>query len=304
VGSRGHLELLHEAVAAPLVLGGLPNRPELAFPERHLGLVTASAAGLPDERLAAWARAAEEWIDLDALLDVARSAPPLELAAEPAGSGPRVRCRIGLAFDEAFHFYYEDNLARLAALGAELVRFSPLHDPRLPDVDGLYLGGGYPEEHAAELAANAGMRAAIRAFAASGRPVYAECGGLMALATAIRGRDGREHEAVGLVPGVAVVRDRLQALGYVEVTTRSPSLLGPPGVHLRGHQFRYSELVDVPASLPRAYTLARRRGPPLAEGYAPALNVLASYVHVHWESCPAAAEALVAACTVAKAQPR
>jgi cobyrinic acid a,c-diamide synthase len=296
VGGRGHLELLREAVARPPVLGGLPKRPELSFPERHLGLVTASAAVLPDGGLAAWARAAEEWIDLDALLAVAEAAPPLELAMSPARPSPRRRCRIGLAFDEAFHFYYQDNLARLEALGAELVRFSPLHDATLPAVDGLYLGGGYPEVHAAALEANTAMRSAMRDFAASGRAIYAECGGLMALATAIRDRDGREHAAVGLVPGVAVVRDRLQALGYVEVTTRSPSLLGPPGVRFRGHQFRYSELIDVPDTLPRAFTLTRRRGPSLAEGYAPAPNVLASYVHAHWASCPAAAEALVAAC--------
>src|SRR6266511_3577399 len=98
----------------------------------------------------------------------------------------------------------------------------------------------------------ANVRAAVRTFAASGRPIYAECGGLMALASAIRTRDGREHEAFGLVPGVAVVHDRLRALGYAEVTNRGPSLLGPPGVRFRGHQFRYSDLVGVPADVPRS----------------------------------------------------
>lgn len=293
VGSRGHLELLREAVTTPPMLGGLPARDDLAFPERHLGLVTAASA-LGDEQLAAWARVAEEWLDLDGLLALARTAPPLEVAAAAAGRATGPRCRIGVAFDEAFHFYYEDNLARLEAAGAELVRFSPVHDARLPDVDGLLLGGGYPEVHAAALAANRSMREAVRAFAAAGRPVYAECGGLMYLASRIRTADSREHDMVGLIPGVAVVRDRLQALGYAEVTTRAATILGPAGLRFRGHQFRYSEL-EVPPSVPRAYAVSGRRGAPLEEGYTSG-SVLASYVHAHWASCPAAAEGLVAAC--------
>jgi cobyrinic acid a,c-diamide synthase len=299
VGSEGHLALLRAAAAAPPVAGGLPDRPDLGFPERHLGLVTASDAALPETRLAAWARLAEAWLDVDALLAAARGAPPLELPAGVATPAAAPRCRIGLAHDEAFHFYYEDNLARLAALGATLVRFSPLRDAALPAVDGLYLGGGYPEEHAPALAANGAMRAAIRVFVASGRPVYAECGGLMALARAIRTRDGREHEAYGILPGVAVLRDGLQALGYAEVTTRAPSLLGPAGVRFRGHQHRFSELVGVPESVPRAYDVAAG-GPSAPEGYQPVPNVLASYVHAHWASCPSAPAALVAACARAR----
>ncbi|MGC4000285.1 MAG: cobyrinate a,c-diamide synthase [Anaeromyxobacter sp.] len=292
VGSRGHLELLREAVTGPPVMGGLPARDELAFPERHLGLVTAAEA-LPDERIRAWGALAEEWLDLDALLALASTAAPVEAPGAPASVMGR-RCRIGVAQDEAFHFYYADNLARLEALGAELVPFSPVRDAWLPEVDGLLLGGGYPEEHAGALEANRSMREAIRGFAAAGRPIYAECGGLMYLATALRGRDGREHQMVGLVPGVAVVRDRLQALGYAEVTTRAPSLLGPAGLVFRGHQFRYSEL-EVDPAVERVYQLARRRGAPLLEGYRVG-SVLASYVHAHWASCPEVARALVEAC--------
>lgn len=296
VGGPGHLALLREAVAAPPVVGGLPAAPELALPERHLGLLSATPEVLPDARVAAWGRLAEEWLDVDALLAAARAAPPLDVPAPARAPDAAGACRIGVAFDEAFHFYYEDNLARLEALGATLVRFSPLRDAGLPEVDGLYLGGGYPEEHAAALAANRGVREAVRAFVAAGRPVYAECGGLMALARAIRTRDGREHEALGVLPGVAVVHERLQAIGYVEVTTRAPSPVGPGGTRFRGHQFRYSELVGVPGAVPRVYEVARPGGPPAVEGYLPAPNVLASYVHAHWASCPGAAEAFVRAC--------
>jgi cobyrinic acid a,c-diamide synthase len=295
VGSERHLSLLREALAAPPVLGGFPARGDLAFPERHLGLRTADEGVLPEAHLDAWGAAAEEWLDLDALLALARSAPPLEAAAEPRPSAPE-RCRIGVAFDEAFHFYYEDNLARLTALGARLVRFSPLHDRQLPEVDGLYLGGGYPEEHAAALAGNAAMRDAVRGFAASGRPVYGECGGLMALCEAIRTRDGATWPMLGLLPGTAVMQERLAALGYVEVETRAPTLLGHAGLRLRGHQFRYSVLEGVPDDQGRAYALRQRRdGTPALEGYARG-SVLGSYVHAHWSSCPEAAAGFVESC--------
>ncbi|HEX9288406.1 MAG TPA: cobyrinate a,c-diamide synthase [Anaeromyxobacteraceae bacterium] len=213
IGGRGHLDLLRAALPAPAVLGGFPEQPELAFPERHLGLRSADRDVLPDALLGRWAEAAEAWLDLDELLAIARSAPSIAVPTTGAAARREERCRIGVAFDEAFHFYYEDNLARLESLGARLVRFSPLHDAVLPDLDGLYLGGGYPELHAAALAANASMRVAVRAFASAGRPVYAECGGLMYLASAIRTLEGRSFPMVGLVPGVAAMRDRLAALG-------------------------------------------------------------------------------------------
>jgi cobyrinic acid a,c-diamide synthase len=209
-----------------------------------------------------------------------------------------VRCRIGLARDEAFHFYYDDNLAQLEAEGAEIVPFSPLGDAVLPDIDGLYLGGGYPEVHAERLAANASMLASVRAFAARGGPVYAECGGLMYLSDAIVTLDGARHAMAGLVPGEARMSARLQALGYVEVETQAPSILGEAGTRFRGHQFRYSELVPQP-SVDRVYAVrARRGGEELAEGYSSraARNVLASYVHAHWASNPAVARSFVESC--------
>jgi cobyrinic acid a,c-diamide synthase len=295
IGGERHLALLREALATSAVLGGFPELPELAFPERHLGLHTADASAAPEARLDAWGQAAEEWLDVGGLLALARSAPPLAASATPPAPRPE-RCRIGIAFDEAFHFYYEDNLARLEALGARLVRFSPLHDAALPEVDGLYLGGGYPEEHAEALAANAPMQRALRAFAASGRPVYGECGGLMALCDAIRTRDGSTYKMLGLLPGTAVMQDRLAALGYVEIETRADTPLGRAGLRLRGHQFRYSELQSVAAELPHAYALQRRRGgPPALEGYLRG-SVLGSYVHVHFASCPEAAAGLVDSC--------
>src|SRR5207302_295870 len=174
---------------------------------------------------------------------------------------------------------YDDNLARLGALGAELVPFSPIADAALPDVDGVYLGGGYPEAHAAALAANAPMRASLRAFAERGGPVYAECGGLMYLADAVRTTDGATHAMVGLVAGTAIMHDKLQALGYVEVETQRRTILGGAGLRMRGHQFRYSTLEGGAGD---AYSVRKRRGGATAlEGYGGgygAGNVLGSYV--------------------------
>jgi len=310
VGSQGHLEILRSAcrhASAPPVLGGLPEKTALAFPERHLGLRTADETTIPDAQLDAWAALLDEWMPPESLLRIAREAAPLALPDEkPVAIGPSGvrRCRLGIAFDAAFHFYYEDNLRRLEQAGAELVRFSPVADRALPPgLDGLYLGGGYPEVHAAALADNAPMREQIRALARAGAPVYAECGGLMYLAQAIRTLDGKQHPMVGLVPGVAVMAERLQALGYVEVETQRRTVLGGAGLRLRGHQFRYSTLEGAETG-ELAYSVRRRRGGTVdREGYG-AGNVLASYVHAHWASNPTCAEGLVASCLAfAQARP-
>ena len=294
VGSRGHLEILRRALSDLPVLGGLPNEPALTFPERHLGLRTADEQAVPDSILAELGSVTGEWSDLDAILTVARAALPVscELSVK-AGAASSSRCRIGVAFDEAFHFYYEYNLHLLKSLGAELVYFSPISDQDLPEVHGLYLGGGYPEIYAEALAANRSMRERISAFAAAGGTVYAECGGLMYLCDAIETLDGQRYPMAGVIPAQAVMHERLQALGYVEVETQAASALGPAGLRFRGHQFRYSELRPLEEPIDRAYRIVRRRdGQVVPEGYT-VKNTLASYVHAHWASNPMIAQSLV-----------
>jgi len=296
VGSRGHLDLLRKAAASPAVVGGFLEETALTFPQRHLGLKTASSEDLPETLFAAWGERAEEWLDVDAILSVCRAAPPLpDLPVVQTRAARETRCRVGLAFDEAFHFYYEDNLRRLEQLGAELVRFSPMVDSRLPDVDGLYFGGGYPEVYASELAGNLALRREVAAFARGGGPVYAECGGLMYLCAAIRTLSGDVHAMVGLIDAEVEMRDRLQALGYVEVETQAATALGPAGLRFRGHQFRYSDL-HIRGDVECAYSVRKRRsGDVVREGYR-IENTLASYVHAHWASNPLLAEGFVAAC--------
>jgi cobyrinic acid a,c-diamide synthase len=300
VGSAGHLELLASACAEPAVLGGLVRASTGEFPSRHLGLHAARDA-VDARELDAWAERFRACSDVARVLAVARAAPPLRVPALLHQTARARRCRVGVAWDAAFSFYYPYNLQLLESLGAELVRFSPIADAALPDVDGLYIGGGYPELHAETLSANTAMRAAIRRHAEQGRPLYAECGGLMYLSEAIVTEAGTRHAMVGVVAGEAVMQPSLAALGYVEVETCAPSIVGPAGVRFRGHQFRYSELRT--SEVGRCYVLRTGRGAESREGYGTS-NVLASYVHAHWASCHAAAEELVASCERAARAPQ
>jgi cobyrinic acid a,c-diamide synthase len=313
VGGSAHLRMLADACAGEgvAVLGGLPCVPGLAIPERHLGLHLAGEVGGP-AAYDAFARAAREHLDLDALVRLARPggharaasdrrrnvapAPPATTSASPA------RCRIAVARDEAFCFYYEDNLELLRAAGAEIVEWSPLVAERLPaGVDGLYFGGGYPELHASTLEAARGLREDLRRFAARGGMIYAECGGFMFLQRAIRLLDGREAAMAGVFPGVAAMRPRLVAIGYREYAMT----LDGRELTVRGQEFRHSELVDWPGSPVLDAEEVRLLSPPAsvapsgAEGFA-WRRVVAGYAHLHFASAPELAELLVARAAAAR----
>jgi cobyrinic acid a,c-diamide synthase len=298
VGSKGHLELLRQACERPPVLGGMPADQKLSFPERHLGLLAADDRSVPESLLASWSDIVTQWCDLDAIAALARSAEPLNAQRSgPAAASHRIKCKIAVAFDEAFHFYYVDNLSRLEQAGAQLVMFSPIHDAHLPDVDGIYIGGGYPEAYAEQLAANTTMRREIASFAAAGGVVYGECGGLMYLCSELRTLDGRDHPMCAVVPARTEMYDRLQALGYVEVRTHRQSILGAAGTQFRGHQFRYSRLTPFSSAPQSAFRIIRRYGGDQADEGFQIGNTIASYVHAHWASNPAAPMALVDACS-------
>jgi cobyrinic acid a,c-diamide synthase len=289
VAGETHWRWLREAVTArcrAVPLGYLPSRDSIALPERHLGLVTAAEHGLAGPLLDELSEAMATSIDVDCLLALARSNVPPAPAVTPDPSA-RGRARIGVARDPAFQFYYPANLDLLRIAGAELVFWSPLRDAELPDVDALYLGGGYPEIHASELAANRPMREAVRAFAAAGRPVYAECGGLLYLAEALEDESGRLHPMVGLLPTIGRMAPKCLTLGYAEVEVTRETPLGPAGTTARGHEFHASRIDPVPEWVPRAYTVRAGGGAPArAEGYLMG-ETLMSYVHLHFGSNPA-----------------
>lgn len=301
-GGEGHYRLLCEAVASSRLrvrpLGHLPRRDDLAMPERHLGLHMAAEGHLGPDFFTRLADAVETGIDLGAVLDLTRSSRRIAPAPDTRRI-PRqnVRARIGVARDEAFQFYYEDNLEALRAAGAELVFFSPLRDRTLPvDLGGLYLGGGYPELYAGSLSHNEPMLRDLRAFANAGRPIYAECGGLMLLCREIEDPRGRRHPVAGLLPVAARLRRDGVVLRYTEVETVRPTLLGPPGTNVRGHEFHASVIDEPPPAFDRAYELrGRRRESVGREGYARG-NLLASYVHLHFGSHTAVAASIVRVC--------
>ena len=295
VGSPSHLALLKEACRDVPVLGGFVKNPQAAFAERYLGLK--AARGASSAVIAPWAEAAKVGLDLSAIRQLASSRAFIGAhSAEAIGTTPSPRrCRIAIARDDAFDFYYAENLRLLEDAGAELVFVSPLTDAHLPSVDGLYFGGGYPELHGATLAANQSFMADVRNLAAAGAPIYAECGGLIYLASAVQLLGGECWPMLGLLPGTVRLHDKLMALGYAEVEIQAPTLFGGAGLRFRGHQFRYSELAAVPTDVARVYSVRRRRaGDVTLEGYAPRANILASYVHAHWASNELLAHGFVA----------
>ena len=297
VGGEGHYHILKEAVEAATdvtVVGYLKPDASITVADRHLGLVTAMEQGSTDlyDRLAT----ATETVDLDRVEALASSAPPISRPLNPPSlrpSPPASRhVRIGVAYDPAFCFYYPDNLELLEAAGADIVKFSPLHDDLLPSVDLLYLGGGYPELYGEGLAANVVMRRSIRAFAERGGAIYAECGGMMYLTQAIRDFEGRSHEMVGLLSADAVMRKPGLTLGYRTLELSHPCILGVPGTTVRGHEFHYSTLVPN-GPLRYAGTLRDARGSAAGRDGLMAGNVLALYAHLHFASQPHVAHALV-----------
>ncbi len=299
IGGPGHLSLLRQALAGQVKMpcrGGLAPDPDIEIPERHLGLTT--AADHPIDRRASDRLAArvEEGLDIDELLAALPErdilAPAAEIPRKEAG-----RVRIGVALDSAFCFYYPDNFDLLQAAGAELVFFSPIREEALPgDLGGLYLGGGYPELHAGTLSENRPMREAIRAASRRGMPIYAECGGFMYLCRGIETEAGVEHAMCGCFPLRVRMNRKMAALGYREVRLESETLLGGPGTIVRGHEFRYSSLIEEGAGVDRVYRVSEGPGTgPKQEGFQTGAT-LGSYIHLHFGSCPAAAQRFVDSC--------
>jgi cobyrinic acid a,c-diamide synthase len=288
VGSDGHETQLREALA-PLglpVLGALRRDDRLTWRDRHLGLVP--VAEHPDEvrrALAALGAAVAERVDLAAVARLAAAAPP-EPMAGPVPLPPRgPPVRVAVAGGPAFTFTYADTVDALAAGGAEVVPFDPLRDPALPEaVDGLVVGGGFPETFAADLAANRPLLADAGARVRAGLATWAECGGLLWLARELDG-----HAMAGVVPAVARMTDRL-TLGYRDATTRVDTPVGPTGTAFTGHEFHYSRLEPGGDALALASRFGRGR-----EGFATP-RLLATYVHHHPGGDPAAVSAFLAAC--------
>ena len=269
------------------VLGAIGHDAQLALTERHLGLTPSSELDDAPQRVRALGERIAEQVDLAQLQQIAASATALpELAPETPAPCPTGACapvRIGVARDPAFGFYYPDDLAALQQAGAEIIPFNTLQDAALPSVDGLFIGGGFPEMFMPALQANAALRAGIRSAIEAGLPVYAECGGLMYLARTLSWQ-GRVYEMVGALPADVVMHERPVGRGYVELalTADAPwpvSAAAAPAT-LRGHEFHYSSLENLEPDLRYAYRVLRGHGVDGARDGIVHRNVLASYAHL------------------------
>lgn len=269
------------------VVGYLPFLPGAAIESRHLGLKTAAEIADLQARLKLLADAAQSSIDwplLQRLFD-----RPTPAAAPPAAVPPRVR--LAVARDAAFCFTYAETLEALQENGAELCFFSPLQDTALPpDIGGLYLPGGYPELYAAELAANAPMRAALKAAVENGLPTAAECGGFLYLGQTLEDADGTPHPMAGVLPGQGVKTGRLVRFGYATLTAQADSMLFAAGEQFPAHEFHHWDSTQNGTAL----TAAKANGRQWACGFANA-HLYAGFPHLYWAGTPLAQRFVAAA---------
>ncbi|MGB3616274.1 MAG: cobyrinate a,c-diamide synthase [Elainellaceae cyanobacterium] len=296
VGSDRHQDLLTEALRAISmpVLGVLRRNEAIAIPSRHLGLVPSGELTIQPliDQLVALGKSAFNWDRLTPLLACSDPLPAdrLPLTNQPENLPPQQNLRLAIASDNAFNFYYADNLDLLSRQ-ADIVYWSPLRDNLPDDIHGLYLGGGFPELFAAELAANGKALVALRQRAEQGLPIYAECGGLMYLCQTLTDLEGQRHAMAGLIPAAVSMGSPL-TLGYRRATAIATTPMVSQGAVLWGHEFHHSRLCWLPdhppepTNLPEIYALQRFDGhglPP--EGYQTS-HIHASYVHLHWGATP------------------
>lgn len=297
-GGRTHYEMVVNALtprARKLVVGYIPHSSEWSVPERHLGLLTLDenpeASNIKKRLLGV----VMETIDFERLTRLFKIKKKREGQPAPARPTAAKRVSIGVARDRAFCFYYTENLRMLEDAGAELRFFSPLEDARLPpDLDGLYIGGGYPESFPETLANNRPMRREILGCVRAGMPIYAECGGLMYLGRSLTNFDGRRYSMVSALPVDTKMDKNFLAIKYVEIETSADTPLGPKGTRMRGHEFHQSRLISSD-QMDEAYRVESSRGEVFTEGFKRA-NVLGSYIHLHFKSNPAVPSHLVSEC--------
>ncbi len=299
LGSSRHLDYLRDAIQEHTeipCLGGIMRNDKIKMPERHLGLVTHEDNPLTRDAVAGLADIIEKSINLDRLLN---ALPVLDLHGRSGinTSLPKGKVRIAVARDNAFCFYYQDNLDLLTRHGAEIVSFSPLTNADLPpDIGGLYLGGGYPELYAGQISQNKVLRDRIRHASRNGMPIYGECGGFMYLCEELIDQTGTRFPMTGCFPFASRMFPRLKALGYREVTPAQDTVIGRRGLSIRGHEFHYSELTRLDPGVQTVYRISDRSGvdkPP--DGYQVG-QTLGSYNHLHFGSQPSVAGHFVNNC--------
>lgn len=316
ISGEGHYKLLKESIehhTGIKVLGYLAHSEDLCIGSRHLGLVTSSEISGLKDKVRILSRKVQETIDLELLIKLANEGGrsftnqimqevqkcPLPKVKEC----PQGKVRIGVACDKAFCFYYRDSLELLEMMGAELVYFSPLEDTEIPEgIDGIYLGGGYPEVWAEDLQANKAMRSEIKYVIDKGLPVYAECGGFMYLTDRIVDFEGREFGMVGAIKGNSIMTTSLQRFGYVHVKTIEDNILAKTGAEIRAHEFHFSEtIVDEDTSV--CFKISKNKDGLDGRSWECAFkkrNILACYPHLHFWANPDFAKGFINSCAACR----
>ena len=271
------------------VVGAVQRDTNLEIVERHLGLMPSNESNTAREKIHQLGNTIAEQVDLEQVLRIAKAAPPLPDQTDIVNVTVTSDIRIGIARDAAFGFYYPDDLEALEQAGAQLVFFDTLHDQQLPDIDGLFIGGGFPETQMQRLEQNQSMRTAILQAIENGLPCYAECGGLMYLARSIHWQ-GQQHQMVGVLPGDIVMHERPQGRGYIRLST-TPNIPWPvnelPEQEICGHEFHYSALENLPDKLVYAFNVKRGTGINGKNDGIVYKNLLANYAHLrNTRQCP------------------
>jgi cobyrinic acid a,c-diamide synthase len=287
VGSEGHYQLVKKAIEQEChvpVIGYLKRELDIEIPERHLGLIPSMERGELDSFFDKVGTLVSETVDIDRLLELA-VAEPLEASRESSIFEKQREhlVKVAVAKDSAFNFYYPENLEIMEAKGIEIVYFSPLADEEIPDdADGLYIGGGFPEEFAQDLACNLKSMRSVKQAIEGGLPTLAECGGFMYLTEFIETTDMKKFEMAGVIPGSVHMQTKLAALGYREITGQNGNFI-LEDMSARGHEFHYSTFQAVEEDIPYAYETIGMRGVS-KEGYL-LHNLAAGYTHFHFASC-------------------
>jgi len=284
-----------EQVSGLPVVGAVPRQRKGEFPERHMGLTPFHEHPEVEQAINASAVVAEKYLDLDVVWNITCSASELEIPEKPTTAflaRGEDQVTVGVIKDTAFQFYYPDNLEALERQGARICEINALRDRTLPEIDALYIGGGFPETQAAELVANKGFCSALKAAAENGLPIYAECGGLIYLGRRLK-VDERIYPMTSVLPVDFVLEKRPQAHGYTILEVRGSSPFLEKGVIIRGHEFHYSRIVNLDDLPPMAYYMRRGAGINSTEDGLVYKNVLACYTHLHALGTPQWAEAMV-----------
>jgi cobyrinic acid a,c-diamide synthase len=300
VGSKRHYSILKEAIESTTgvkVLGALEYDPQLELTERHLGLMPSRERNDSTVLMEDLSRRICHNLDIKGIIQLAAMAPkitPVKTDIFKPEESSEYMVNLGLVVDDAFNFYYQDSLDYLTFLGAEIIPCSALKGGLPSDLDGLYIGGGFPEIFAEEISGNREFIEDIRARHKEGMPIYAECGGMMFLSQSITDFEGREHPMAGIIPAKTLMMKKRAGLGYVSAISRKNNILAGKNQTLQGHEFHYS-ILEGHSIDDCAYILKKSQDKSNYDGYAKD-NVLASYLHLHFCGCREQGKRFIASC--------